>query len=94
MKSIGLKLVSCGALAAAMLSQTARAAVEDANATASPLITVYGRAENLIGKADAASEGHVGGLDLQTRPIQRVGELLEVVPGLIATQHSGSGKAN
>ena len=28
------------------------------------------------------------------RPVLRTGELLEVVPGLIVTQHSGSGKAN
>lgn len=57
-------------------------------------IFVYGRAENLIGVAAAASEGHVGRADFVTRPLQRVGELLEVVPGLIVTQHSGSGKAN
>lgn len=57
-------------------------------------IVVFGRAENLIGIADAASEGHVGRADFETRPLQRVGELLEVVPGLIVTQHSGSGKAN
>lgn len=57
-------------------------------------IVVFGRAENLIGIAGAASEGHVGRADFETRPLQRVGELLEVVPGLIVTQHSGGGKAN
>ena len=55
---------------------------------------VFGRAEAQIGLATAASEGHVGHADLALRPIGRVGELLESVPGLIATQHSGSGKAN
>ena len=60
----------------------------------SPMITVFGRADNLIGMAAAASEGHVGRADIDTRPLQRVGELLEVVPGLIVTQHSGGGKAN
>jgi hypothetical protein len=29
-----------------------------------------------------------------TRPILRTGELLETVPGVIVTQHSGDGKAN
>ena len=83
------------ALAAALFfPATARAADTDAEASESPIITVYGRAQNLIGIADAASEGHVGRADFETRPLQRVGELLEVVPGLIATQHSGSGKAN
>ncbi len=31
---------------------------------------------------------------LGLRPVLRTGELLEVVPGLIVTQHSGDGKAN
>ncbi len=57
-------------------------------------IVVFGRAEKLIGTADTASEGAVGGADLSVRPLLRVAELLEVVPGLIAAQHSGSGKAN
>jgi outer membrane receptor protein involved in Fe transport len=57
-------------------------------------IVVTGRASNLIGIANAASEGVVGKVDLEDRPIQRVAELLEVIPGFIATQHSGGGKAN
>lgn len=57
-------------------------------------IVVFGRAEKLVGTAEAASEGQVGGADLSVRPLLRVAELLEVVPGLIAAQHSGSGKAN
>lgn len=57
-------------------------------------VVVFGRGEELIGHAEAASEGTVGGADLSVRPLLRVAELLEVVPGLIAAQHSGSGKAN
>jgi len=57
-------------------------------------VVVFARGEKLIGHADAASEGAVGGADLSVRPLLRVAELLEVVPGLIAVQHSGSGKAN
>jgi outer membrane receptor protein involved in Fe transport len=57
-------------------------------------VIVSGRAERQIGVAAAASEGAVTGVDLSTRPILRPGDLLEVVPGLIAAQHSGSGKAN
>ena len=57
-------------------------------------VVVFARGEALIGKAEAASEGAVGGADLSVRPLLRVAELLEVVPGLIAAQHSGSGKAN
>ena len=36
----------------------------------------------------------MGSADLRARPITREGELLETVPGLIVTQHSGEGKAN
>jgi outer membrane receptor protein involved in Fe transport len=57
-------------------------------------VLIFGRGEELIGRADAASEGAVGGADLSVRPLLRVAELLEAVPGLIAAQHSGSGKAN
>jgi len=57
-------------------------------------VIVFGRGERLIGAAETASEGAVGGADLAVRPLLRVAELLEVVPGLIAAQHSGSGKAN
>jgi len=57
-------------------------------------IVVYGRSLALIGEAGAASEGVVGYADFEDRPLLRVGELVEVIPGVIATQHSGEGKAN
>src|SRR5262252_7144673 len=57
-------------------------------------IVVFGRGLELLGTAAAASEGSVGGADLLVRPMLKVAELLESVPGLVAVQHSGSGKAN
>ena len=57
-------------------------------------VVVFGRGEAKIGVAHAASEGTVAGSDLLVRPLLRVAELLEAVPGMIAAQHSGSGKAN
>ena len=57
-------------------------------------IVVYGRALDQVGTATSGSEGVVGYADFENRPIGRVGELAENVPGLVATQHSGSGKAN
>jgi hypothetical protein len=57
-------------------------------------LTVTGRYDDLIGIAATASEGRIGAVDLRLRPILREGELLETVPGLIVTQHSGDGKAN
>jgi outer membrane receptor protein involved in Fe transport len=57
-------------------------------------IFVWGRGIELLGAADSGSHGIVGNADFSTRPLMRVGELVEVVPGMIATQHSGPGKAN
>jgi outer membrane receptor protein involved in Fe transport len=42
----------------------------------------------------AASKTTISGEAFNARPASRVGELLEAVPGLIVTQHSGEGKAN
>ena len=57
-------------------------------------VVVWGRSLQLLGSADSSSQGVVGYADFSTRPLARVGELVEVVPGMIATQHSGPGKAN
>jgi hypothetical protein len=57
-------------------------------------VKVVGRIDDLIGVAGSAAEGRVGAIDLRLRPITREGELLETVPGMIVTQHSGEGKAN
>ena len=57
-------------------------------------VVVFGRDIELLGTARSASEGSVGGADLLVRPMLRVAELLEAVPGMVAVQHSGSGKAN
>ena len=42
----------------------------------------------------AASATRFSGEQVNAVPFSRVGEALEIVPGLIATQHSGEGKAN
>jgi hypothetical protein len=42
----------------------------------------------------AASAVAISGAAVNARPVSRVGEALEAVPGLIVTQHSGEGKAN
>jgi outer membrane receptor protein involved in Fe transport len=64
--------------------------------TGTPLeeIVVTAQRVGLVGNSQAASEGIVPGVQLEGRPILRPGEVLEVVPGLIVTQHSGDGKAN
>ncbi|HEY5809477.1 MAG TPA: Plug domain-containing protein, partial [Povalibacter sp.] len=57
-------------------------------------VTVVGQLDRLRGSPQSASEGVVTAEQLESRPVLRTGELLEVVPGLIVTQHSGDGKAN
>jgi outer membrane receptor protein involved in Fe transport len=57
-------------------------------------IEVSGHYENTVGTSDAASAGRIGRELVEDRPILRPGEVLELVPGLIITQHSGAGKAN
>jgi hypothetical protein len=58
-----------------------------------PLV-VTGKAEDLLGIARSATKGQANNEELSQRPFLRRGELLEVVPGVIVTQHAGGGKAN
>ncbi|MGD9841459.1 MAG: TonB-dependent receptor [Steroidobacteraceae bacterium] len=88
--ALGLAVLLPAISVAQQASATAAVADEDRLEE----VVVFGRGEELIGKASAASEGTVGGDDLLVRPMLRVADLLEAVPGLIAAQHSGSGKAN
>lgn len=69
------------------------------NTTAAPVETletviVTGKAKDLLGQAASASNGQADNEELSQRPFLRRGELLEVVPGVIITQHAGGGKAN
>ncbi len=57
-------------------------------------VDVSHRSDNLLGIAGSSNEGTTGREDLALRPKLRAGELVETVPGAIATQHSGGGKAN
>jgi outer membrane receptor protein involved in Fe transport len=65
-------------------------------ATASP--TIVSGAPNVAsgstGQPNMASQMTFTGEELNARPVARPGEILEAVPGLMVTQHSGEGKAN
>ena len=69
---------------------------DSAPASASDLseVTVTASRLNLLGTATTASQGAVTEQELDLRPAYRVGQLLESVPGLVVTVHSGEGKAN
>jgi outer membrane cobalamin receptor len=49
---------------------------------------------SLVGVAQSASQGAITARQLTTRPMMRTGEVLETVPGVVISQHSGAGKAN
>lgn len=57
-------------------------------------VEVTGRRINLIGEATTASQGLVSQQEIALRPLLRTGDVLELVPGMVVTQHSGTGKAN
>lgn len=99
-----LRMTSCALLSAALvclwphgtLAQDAKDRPEqtEERAELSESIVVTSRADDLVGTALTATEGVTGPRDLRSRPLLRPGDLLETVPGLVATQHSGGGKAN
>ena len=59
-----------------------------------PELNVSAQVDTAFFAPDTASQGVVTGRQIEEQPRSRVGEVLEMVPGLIATQHSGEGKAN
>ena len=84
--------VISGSLVFSAFFQTMSYAAEP-NLTA-PEVEVLGTYETGVGTSDSASEGRITARRVETRPALRPGEVLEYVPGVIITQHSGDGKAN
>ena len=58
------------------------------------LADIENPAENIVGVAQSASQGAITAKQLEVRPISRSGEVLETIPGVVISQHSGEGKAN
>ena len=83
-------LVACALQAGALLPGTALA-------TGVPTldeVIVQDENAGLTGTASSSSEGTVTAKQLENRPLLRPAEVLEAVPGLMVSQHSGDGKAN
>jgi hypothetical protein len=59
-----------------------------------PPVEVVAHRDDAPGSSDAASQGTLGAQRLQARVLAVPGQLLEAIPGLVVTQHSGEGKAN
>ncbi|HEU4779906.1 MAG TPA: TonB-dependent receptor [Steroidobacteraceae bacterium] len=81
-----------GAIALGLCGSSAFAAGVPTDELSEVVVTAH--RHKLIGKAKSSSQGTVTRAQLETRPVLRTGELLETVPGLVVTQHSGDGKAN
>lgn len=81
---------------AVSVSSLTNAAIPDADPPDGRLSEVVVTAERreLIGHTSTASEGVVVNDELALTPAYRPGQLLETVPGLQVTSHSGEGKAN
>ena len=87
--------VRAEAIGAEVTDSSSSTATASQKATAQlPEIVVEERSDSLIGIADTSTQGTIGALQLEERPISRPGEVLEAMPGVIVTQHSGDGKAN
>ncbi|MGZ3375196.1 MAG: TonB-dependent receptor [Phenylobacterium sp.] len=92
-------LVATTAVLALASASASRAADADgggaapASASVSEVVVTASR-QDLLGTADTASQGVVTRTEVELRPIFRVGQLYETVPGLVVTIHSGEGKAN
>jgi outer membrane receptor protein involved in Fe transport len=89
----GIKIMRL-ALLTILVAASASAMAGGVPTAPSEEIVVIGRLDHLEGTPLAATEGVVTQEQLESRPLGRTGEILEVVPGLIVTQHSGDGKAN
>ncbi len=71
----------------------AQATLDAPSATLAP-VQIQGSRNSVLGDAGTANEGVVTQQQLEARTVYRPGELLEAVPGLVVSQHSGEGKAN
>ena len=97
----GLRLATGGkwGIAAALIVTAAPAFAQTPSSQPAPdvsdhAIIVTGRKADLTGIATSATQGQVSADDLALHPLLRPGEIVEQIPGVIITQHSGSGKAN
>jgi outer membrane receptor protein involved in Fe transport len=96
-----LPLVALSGAAAAQTTtatSTAPASVADNSQPGSmlslPEVQVTAPGPDLLGTATTASQGVIGNQEIQLTPVYRPGQILETIPGLTVTSHSGEGKAN
>jgi hypothetical protein len=94
-----LALSLCASVAGLAVSpcafaQTATPATAAAAPSQVDQVVVTASTLNLLGVATTSSQGSITKQEIDLRPVYRVGQLLETMPGLTVTVHSGEGKAN
>lgn len=75
----------------------AQAGATEAPESVTPVVQqviVQQQKNSLQKQTGSASAGTISAAEFEALPVQRPAEILERVPGLIVSQHSGSGKAN
>lgn len=82
------------AIAASLLGLYAAAPLAAAHEQTLNAISVETSRTSQLGIAESANSGVVTQQQLEARTVYRASEMLEAVPGLIVSQHSGEGKAN
>lgn len=96
---------TCALILAVAANAAAQSAPDSAKVKAAPQrrvgthssateVVVTASRRDLLGVAATASQGSITKKEVDLRPIYRIGQLYETVPGLVVTVHSGEGKAN
>jgi outer membrane receptor protein involved in Fe transport len=86
--------VRAGRWAGALAAAAASASLPAQTAPAGDRVEITGHYINSLVSSDAASAGTIMPQLFESRPLLRPGTLLELIPGMAVTQHSGAGKAN
>jgi hypothetical protein len=103
-----LALLTLSVLSASVATSASRAATaassdsttrahrikENAVVDTLPAVEVTDTFDHSVRRVLSSSQGAVTSAELAARPIYRPGEMLETVPGVVISQHSGEGKAN
>ena len=93
-RSIALAMGSWGFFVVAMAQDVQVAQGLKLQPTQLQDIEIMGHYDNSLGSSESASMGVIGSEVFVSKGLLRPGEILEYVPGMVVTQHSGDGKAN
>lgn len=96
MKKMKTRIISIILISSSNLciNQTTQAGGELIHSLPTIKLSANANSSDTFGIAFTASQGTIIKEQIETRPLSRPAEVLETIPGVIVTQHSGTGKAN